>query len=150
MLILPLNLAVSTLDAMRNAGNPCASVMGGADVERCSVHLDEMGAKWVAEALRAEVARVRAARDEARDRADRKEWALLDIKWRSLGNAMNGVEGWLRDNSMPSADAHAWLRDDIHRKSYRMPRSKANEPLLRAERETIARQIALAQLPNDR
>ncbi|APX85702.1 hypothetical protein BV511_13820 [Methylorubrum extorquens] len=97
------------------------------------LYLREFDAAVLAEALESHLERSKKAMIAARDRADRRGWALARERWLSIHSIWTKVEGELRLLGPMQPEGLESLEGAIRVRGSRMPRSAANADTLRAE-----------------
>lgn len=97
------------------------------------LYLREFEAAVLAEALECHLERSKKAVSAARDRADRRGWALAQERWIALHSIWTKVEAELRLLGPMLPEGSESLEGAIRVRGPRMPRSKANADILRAE-----------------
>jgi hypothetical protein len=97
------------------------------------LYLREFDAAVLAEALESHLSRSKKAVNAARDRADRRGWALAKERWIALHSIWTKVEGQLRLLGPMLPEGSESLEGAIRVRGPRMPRSAANADILRAE-----------------
>jgi hypothetical protein len=97
--------------------------------------LDEFSACTLDTAIRLEVSRLEALATLARDEADRDGWAYRKLQVSSLRRVCSDIR-FMRDmREALSPEAEAAVQEAVQRLRHKLPRSAANESVLRAERE---------------
>ncbi|WHQ68877.1 hypothetical protein [Methylorubrum extorquens] len=97
------------------------------------LYLREFDAAVLAEALECHLERSKKAVSAARDRADRRGWALAQERWIALHSIWTKVEAELRLLGPMLPEGSESLEGAIRVRGLRMPRSAANADILRAE-----------------
>ncbi|MBA8915791.1 hypothetical protein [Methylorubrum thiocyanatum] len=104
------------------------------------LHLREFDAVVLAEVLRDHLGRSKKEMNAARDRADRRGWALAQERWLAIHSIWTKVDGELRLLGPMLPIGLESLEGAIRVRATRMPRSAANADTLRAE--AVARREA--------
>jgi len=114
-----------------------------------TVELDELNIGIVLEAIDREMKRIKELADEARDQADRDNWAIYEARRQYLGWARSRVSSALFELGELSEEAQDEASRRVSRLRHKMPRSAANAEILRKEREEAqeaAREHAIRNL----
>lgn len=98
------------------------------------LHLDEFAAEVLVEALEFHMGRLKRTMNQARDRADRRGWALAAQRRIELHSVWQRVEAELRHLGPMSEEDRDNLESTIVARGRTMPRSAANAEALKVEK----------------